>query len=104
MDMEYELLIKEIKRQCVRKHISIYRLSKLSGVPQSTIYGVLKDKNKAQMDTLCELLKALQMKIVLLPADEETETELSPEQDFGIWELPEEKRELMIQLIQWLRE
>lgn len=46
-EMEYEALIEEIEVQCARKQISFYKLSKMSGVPQSTIYGVLKDKNKA---------------------------------------------------------
>lgn len=102
--MEYEALIEEIKVQCARKQISFYKLSKMSGVPQSTIYGVLKNKNKAQIDTLCELFKALQMKIILVPADEETEFEIPLEQDYGIMDLPEEKREFVVQLIQWLKE
>lgn len=102
--MEYEALIEEIKMQCVRKHISLYRLSKISGVPQSTIYGVLKDKNKAQMDTLCELLKALEMKIILVPADEKAESVAPMEQDYGIMNLSEEKRELVVRLIQCLKE
>ena len=102
--MDYEALIEEIKIQCARKRISFYKSSKISGVPQSTIYGVLKDKNKAQVDTLCELLKALEMKIVLAPADEETEFEIPLGQDYGIRGLSEEKREFVVQLIQWLKE
>lgn len=79
--MDYETLIEEMKMQCVRKQISFYKLSKISGIPQSTIYRVMKDKNKAQMDTLYELLKALEMKIMLVPADKGTAFEIPAGQD-----------------------
>ena len=102
--MEYEVLIEEIRRQCARKHISPYKLSKMSGVPLSTIYGILKEKNKAQIDTLCDLSKALQLKIVLLPENEDKEQQSSKEQDYGMRKLTDEKKEVVAQLIQWLQD
>ena len=99
--MEYETLIEEIKKQCARKHISPYKLSKLSGVPQSTIYGILRGKNRAQIDTLCELLKALKLKIFLLPKEEMKQMP-SREQDYVLNGLSDEKKEVVKQLIRWL--
>ena len=44
------------------------------------------------------------MKIILVPTDEETELEIPLGQDYGIRGFPEEKREFIMQMIQWLKE
>lgn len=104
--MEYEALIREIKRYCVKENISHYKLSKMSGVPISTIYGVLNNRNRAQFDTICELLDALKLRLVLVPENEQTNLNqnLEMEEDYGINTLSAEKRELVTRLIQYLQE
>ena len=102
--MEYEELIEEIKKQCDRQNISLYKLSKMSGVPQSTIYGIMNDKNKAQIDTLCEILKALGLKIVICPKDEETQQSALREREYELTDLPDEEKEAVVRLIEWLKD
>lgn len=101
--MEYEELIEEIKKQCDRQSISLYKLSKMSGVPQSTIYGIMNDKNKAQIDTLCEIIKAIGLKIVICPKDEETRQASLQKREDELINLPAEKREAIVRLIEWLK-
>lgn len=50
--MNYDRLIKIIEDECERRKLSYYQLSELAGLPKSTVYGILKRKNKAQIDTL----------------------------------------------------
>ena len=54
--MNYQTLIAIIKQECKRQNIRTYRLAQISGIPTSTIYGIFRDNNKAQMDTICIML------------------------------------------------
>ena len=58
-------------------------------------------QNRAQIDTLRELLKALKLKIFLLP-EEEMKQMPSREQDYVLTGLSNEKKEVVMQLIRWL--
>ena len=104
--MTYENLIEMVNQECKKKNISVYKLSKLSSVPVSTLYGVLNKNNKAQVDTLCEILKALDYQLVIQPirpGGEEpfrlSENETEP---YGC--LSKEKKETLQKLAGWLRE
>lgn len=103
--MTYDNLIDIINIECRKRNISVYRLSKISSIPISTLYGVLNKNNKAQMDTLCEILNALGLQLVVRPigADEKGVFRFSENQndDTG---LSEEKQEILEKLVEWLRD
>lgn len=104
--MTYEGLIELINQECERRGISVYRLSKLSSIPTSTLYGVLRQKNKAQMDTLCEILSVLGLRLVIEPIEpdktEDSETEENCRNlTLG---LSKEKRDVLQKLSEWLRD
>lgn len=103
--MTYDNLIDIINLECEKRSISVYKLSKISSIPASTLYGVLNKNNKAQMDTLCEILNALGLKLVVRPigADEKGVFRFNEDKndDTG---LSEEKQKILEKLVEWLRD
>ncbi len=63
--MEYvQIASKNLKRIMQEKSISVSQLAKLSGVSKTTIYAILKEKNKViYLTTVYYLCKALQIKL-----------------------------------------
>lgn len=100
--MTYNELIESIRQECSRKGISVYKLSRISGIPQSTIYGIFRNKNKAQVDTLCEILEALQLDIVLESPKAKNEKNVCFCEMKDYDSLPKEKQEVLKKLLQWL--
>lgn len=105
--MNYEQLIEAIQKECKRKGISGYRLSLMSSIPLSTIYGVFHHKNKAQIDTVCMMLDALGMHLIIMQKKKEDMEEVTIEEAEwlgALRALTDEKRELIQKLITYLKE
>lgn len=105
--MTYEELIGIINDTCSARGISVYRLSKLSSIPASTLYGVLRQDNKAQFDTLCEMLKALDLQLVVEPIRLGELPDGGDRRGHGERSsagLSKEKQEVLRTLERWLRE
>lgn len=101
--MDYQTLIGLIKQECRRQNMSAYKLSQISGIPASTIYGIFRGDNKAQIDTICQMLRALglQMKIETQP-----DRELKLRNDLEILQvegLSREQMKVLNKLINWLK-
>lgn len=100
--MNYQTLIGIIKQECKRQNISTYRLAQISGIPTSTIYGIFRGKNKAQMDTICMILDALGLEIVIKPLEQKN-IGFSCELDvLPITGVSKEKRKVLEKLARWL--
>lgn len=104
--MSYERLIETIRAECANKGISCYRLSQISTVPTSTIYGIFHHRNKAQIDTLCILLGALGLQLRITSKESREEAYERPLEDWvrEIQELPYEKRDLIRRMVWYLKE
>ena len=104
--MSYERLIEIIRAECDNKGISCYRLSQISSVPISTIYGIFHYKNKAQIDTICALLEALglQLSITHIEDDEGKYVYLLESWVRDVQELSYEKRNLIKEIVQYLKD
>lgn len=100
--MNYQTLIDLIKQECHRQNLSVYRLSRISGIPTSTIYGIFRDNNKAQIDTICQLLDALGLQMTIEPKESKASgfsNKLSVLQVSGL--SPEQKK-VLEKLVGWL--
>ena len=55
------------------RNLSIYKLSKISGVARSHIYEILEGKKSPTIHTLCKLFEAVGSKLVIGVRDEKAE-------------------------------
>lgn len=100
--MNYNEVISQINSECQRRGMTVYALARMANVPVSTLYGVLHQNNKAQIDTLCEILKALDLQLDVVTIDQK---ELSNEEEKlirNIQALSPEKQEVLKALAEWL--
>lgn len=101
--MTYEKIIERINQECKKRNISVYRLSQISSVPVSTLYGVLHQNNKAQMDTLCEILDALGLQMRIEAVSQCMQEERGSEWERIMEGLSDEKTETLKKLAEWMR-
>lgn len=105
--MDYNGIIEIILEICKMRGLSIYQLSQISSVPISTIYGVFHYKNKAQIDTLVEILTALDMQLSITPLENEDSKNLITTENAWLRQIQElsfEKRALLKVLVGYLKD
>jgi len=101
--MEYEALLRMIKMECSQRKINAYKLAQMSNIPTSTIYGIFSGKNKAQVDTIFQILKALGLQIVIEQQTEEVK-ELKMDPDVvKVDRLSDEQKAVIEKLVGWLQ-
>lgn len=105
--MDYKGLIETIQEICKMRGISIYQLAQISSVPISTLYGVFHYKNKAQIDTLFEILTALDMQLSIIPLENGDNKNLITTETAWLRQIQElsfEKRALLKALVNYLKD
>ena len=104
--MSYEELIDRIMLECRKKGISVSQLAKLSSLPVSTIYGVFRKENKAQLDTLSMMLKGVGLSLMVKSSEPRNEKIHESEEAWmkAIRGLTKEKRLAVWQMVKGLGE
>lgn len=103
--MSYDELIEQIMKTCKDKNISVYKLAQLSDLPASTIYGVFRRENKAQLDTLSMMLGALGLGLTVEPLDSCDTVYRENEDWYQLFSrLTEERQRVVWQIAKWLGE
>lgn len=95
---------KRIKELCKQKNISFYRLSKISGIPQSTLTNILNRGTVPSIYTLEKICHALDISLSLFFAEDKV-YDLSCDQEKLIEfyvRLPEEDKRRVLAYIQGL--
>lgn len=100
--MNYNEVISQINSECQRRGMTVYALARLANVPVSTLYGVLHQNNKAQIDTLCEILKALDLQLDIIPIDQKEFNSEGEKLVRSIQALSPQKQDVLKKLVEWL--
>lgn len=102
--MTYDEIIERINLECKKRDISVYKLSGMSSVPISTLYGVLHRNSRAQVDTLCEILAALDLSLTIEPLQKKAGQNRKAAFMAEVTDFSDEKKEVMLKLAEWLRD